>query len=108
VAQINGSRCPVVETKGHPKTIQGPCVGDFHVGRILGFFRRVETRATANDPKLSDGGVRRGTYTMGGKAAVEVPACRDDGRKRGRSRYFTLTRRREGVGRPFRATVGTI
>ena len=30
--------------------------------------------ATANDPKLSDRGVRRGTCTVGGKAAVEAGA----------------------------------
>ena len=29
---------------------------------------------TANDPKLSDRGVRRGTCTVGGKAAVEAGA----------------------------------
>ena len=29
---------------------------------------------TPNDPKLSDGGVRRGTCTAGGKAAVEAGA----------------------------------
>ena len=33
-----------------------------------------------NDPKLSDSGVRRGTCMVGGKAAAEVPACRDDAR----------------------------
>ena len=31
-------------------------------------------RATPNDPKLSDGGVRRGTCMVGGKAAVEAGA----------------------------------
>ena len=30
--------------------------------------------ATPNDPKLSDRGVRRGTCTVGGKAAVEAGA----------------------------------
>jgi len=33
-----------------------------------------------NDPKLSDSGGRRGTCMVGGKAAAEVPACRDDAR----------------------------
>ena len=33
-----------------------------------------ETVATPNDPKLSDRGVRRGTCTVGGKAAVEAGA----------------------------------
>ena len=30
--------------------------------------------ATPNDPKLSDGGVRRGTCMVGGKAAAEAGA----------------------------------
>ena len=33
-----------------------------------------ETRATPNDLKLSDSGVRRGTCMVGGKAAVEAGA----------------------------------
>jgi hypothetical protein len=33
-----------------------------------------ETRATPNDPKLSDRGVRRGTCMAGGKAGAEAGA----------------------------------
>ena len=41
--------------------------------RLVGL--RVGVRfATANDPKLSDRGVRRGTCLVGGKAAVEAGA----------------------------------
>ena len=38
---------------------------------IVGWVMRV---ATPNDPKLSDGGVRRGTCMVGGKAAAEAGA----------------------------------
>ena len=34
--------------------------------------RWIETRATPNDLKLSDSGVRRGSCVVGGKAAVEA------------------------------------
>ena len=33
-----------------------------------------KTRATPNDPKLSDRGVRRGTCMVGGKVAAEAGA----------------------------------
>ena len=33
-----------------------------------------KTRASPNDPKLSDSGVRRGTCMVGGKAAAEAGA----------------------------------
>ena len=37
-------------------------------------FHRFDARMTPNDLKLSDSGVRRGTCTVGGKAAVEAGA----------------------------------
>ena len=45
---------------------------NFKVG--LFYSSSHEARATPNDPKLSDRGARRGTCTVGGKAAVEAGA----------------------------------
>ena len=44
------------------------------VGLVVGMDVQRSTRATANDPKLSDRGARRGTCMVGGKAAAEAGA----------------------------------
>ena len=72
VAQIDSPGGSVIEAQEYVETINGCRVGDFHVWRILGVFLYVERRATANDPKLRDRGVRRGTCVAGGKVAVEA------------------------------------
>ncbi|MEJ7606670.1 MAG: hypothetical protein WKF37_10470 [Bryobacteraceae bacterium] len=38
------------------------------------FVQTGDAPKSPNDPKLSDSGVRRGTCTVGGKAAVEAGA----------------------------------